>query len=97
MAFPDIKTDDIINFFERHIIYHFEITNQVMSDNWPSFKSHKLYWFTSKYKIKWQYSTINNVRANGLAGAFNKTLGCILNKTITKNQKDWQDRIHETL
>jgi hypothetical protein len=36
-------------------------------------------------------------QANGLAEAFNKTLGKILNKIVTKNRRDWHDRLFEAL
>jgi hypothetical protein len=36
-------------------------------------------------------------QVNGLVEAFNKTLGKILKKTITKNQRGWHDRLFEAL
>jgi hypothetical protein len=36
-------------------------------------------------------------QVNGLVEAFNKTLGKILKKTITKNQRDWHDCPFEAL
>jgi hypothetical protein len=53
--------------------------------------------FIAKYNITWNYSTGYYPQANGLAEAFNKTLGKILKKTVTKNQRDWHDRLFKAL
>jgi transposase InsO family protein len=53
--------------------------------------------FIAKYNITWNYSTGYYPQANGLTEAFNKTLGKILKKTVTKNRRDWHDRIFEAL
>jgi transposase InsO family protein len=53
--------------------------------------------FIAKYNITWNYTTSYYRQANGLAEAFNKTLVKILKKTVTKNQRDWHDRIFEAL
>jgi hypothetical protein len=37
------------------------------------------------------------LQVNGMAEAFNNTLGKILKKTVTKNQRDWHDRLFEAL
>jgi hypothetical protein len=36
-------------------------------------------------------------QANGMAEAFNKTLGKILKKTVTKNRRGWHDHLFEAL
>ena len=38
-----------------------------------------------------------NVLANGLAEAFNKTLGSLLKKVVSKAKRDWHERIGEAL
>jgi transposase InsO family protein len=53
--------------------------------------------FIIKYNITWNYSTGYYPQANGLAEAFNKMLGKILKKTVTKNRRDWHDRTFEAL
>ena len=62
-----------------------------------AFKSNKMYRFTEKYKIKWNYSTGYYPQANGAIEAFNKTLGKILKKMVTRNRRDWHDRLVESL
>jgi hypothetical protein len=41
--------------------------------------------FIAKYNITWNYYTGSDPQGNGLSEAFNKTLGKILKKTVTKN------------
>jgi transposase InsO family protein len=93
----EVKSDNIINFLERHIIYCFGIPHRITSDNAKAFKSNKMQMFIAKYNITWNYSTGYDPHANGLAEAFNKTLGKILKKTVTKNQRDWHDHLFEAL
>jgi transposase InsO family protein len=92
-----VKSDNVINFLERHIIYRFGVPHQITSDNAKAFKSNKMQRFIVKYNITWNYSTCYYPQANGLMEAFNKTLGKILKKTITKNRRDWHDCLFEAL
>lgn len=41
----------------------------------------------AKYKIKWNYSTNYYPQANGAIEAFNKTLGKILKKIVTRHRR----------
>ncbi|XP_073367707.1 uncharacterized protein [Aegilops tauschii subsp. strangulata] len=77
----EVKSDNIIKFLERNIIYRFGIPHRITSNNTKAFKSNKMYKFMEKYKIKWNYSTGYYPQANGVIEAFNKTLGKILKKT----------------
>nr|XP_051211175.1 uncharacterized protein LOC127328628 [Lolium perenne] len=93
----EVKSDNVINFLERNIIYRFGIPHRITSDNGKAFKSKKMYRFMAKYKIKWNYSTGYYPQANGAIEAFNKTLGKILKKTVTRHRRDWHDRLFESL
>ena len=42
-------------------------------------------------------STAYYLTANGLAEAFNKTIGKLLKKFISKSQRDWDDKLGESL
>jgi transposase InsO family protein len=53
--------------------------------------------FIAKYNITWNYSMGYYPQANGLTKAFNKTLGKIRKKMVTKNRRDWHDRLFEAL
>jgi transposase InsO family protein len=93
----EVKSDNVINFLERNIIYRFGVPHRITSDNAKAFKSHKMVKFMAKYKIQWNYSTGYYPQANGLIEAFNKTLGQILKKTVHKHRHDWHDRLYEAL
>lgn len=53
--------------------------------------------FGEKYQITQNFSTAYNPRPNGLAEAFNKTLCIILMKVVSKNKRDWHERLPEAL
>ena len=93
----EVKSDNVINFLEGNIIYCFGIPHRITSDNGKAFKSNKMYRFTKKYKSKWNYCTGYCPQANGAIEAFNKTLGKILKKMVTRNRRDWHDRLFESL
>jgi transposase InsO family protein len=82
-----VKSDNVNNFLERHIIYRFGVPHRITSGNAKAFKSNKMQMFIAKYNITWNYSTGYYPQANGLVEAFNKTMGKILKKTVTKNKK----------
>jgi hypothetical protein len=93
----EVKSDNVINFLERHIIYRFGVPCRITSDNAKAFKSNKMQRFIAKYNITWNYSTSYYPQANSLVEAFNKTLGKILKKTVIKNRRDWHDHLFEAL
>ena len=61
-----MKSDNAINFLERHIIYRFGVPHRITSDNAKAFRSGKMHRFMAKYKIKWNYSTGYYPQANGM-------------------------------
>ena len=50
-----------------------------------------------KFEFKQYNSSMYNASANGLAEAFNKTLGSFLKKVVSKKKRDWHERIKEAL
>jgi len=42
-------------------------------------------------------STTYYLDANGLAEAFNKTIGKLFKKFVSKSQRDWDDKLGECL
>jgi len=97
VSLREVKSDNVINFLERQIIYRFGIPHRITSDNGKAFRSNKMYMFIEKYKIKWNYSTGYYPQANGAIEAFNKTLGKMLKKTVHRYCRDWHDRLLEAL
>ena len=93
----EVKTENILHFFKTHVIYRFDIPRRIISDNGPAYRSHKISRFAQQHNIDWRYSSDYNPRANGLAEAFNKTLTKIMKKTVSRNKKDWHERLQEAL
>ncbi|KAK4590311.1 hypothetical protein RGQ29_020742 [Quercus rubra] len=50
-----------------------------------------------KFEFKQYNSFMYNAPANGLAEAFNKTLGSLLKKVVSKTKRDWHERIGKAL
>ena len=50
-----------------------------------------------KFGFKQYNSSMYNALANGLAEAFNKTLGSLLKKVVSETKRDWHKRIREAL
>ena len=50
-----------------------------------------------KFGFKQYNSSMYNAPANGLAEAFNKSLGSLLKNVVSKTKRDWHERIGETL
>jgi hypothetical protein len=47
----EVKSDNVINFLEWHIIYRFGVPHRITSDNAKAFKSNKMQRFIAKYNI----------------------------------------------
>ncbi|PKU59564.1 hypothetical protein MA16_Dca028568 [Dendrobium catenatum] len=93
----EVKLDNVMKFFRDNIVYHFGVPRQIISDNGTAFKSIKIYRFIEHHMLDWSYSSIYNPRANGLAEAFNKTLVKLLKKILSKNKREWHDKLTEAL
>ena len=52
----EVKSNIVINFLERHIIYRFGVPRRITSDNGKAFKSNKIQRFIAKYNIMWNYT-----------------------------------------
>ena len=50
-----------------------------------------------KFGFKQYNSFMYNAPANGLAEAFNKSLGSLLKNVVSKTKRDWHERIREAL
>lgn len=92
-----IKHANIVQFIQVHIIYRFGILENILADNGQPFTSSPVAKLLSKYNIEPNHSTRYYPQANGLAEAFNKTRCKILKNTVSKNKRDWHERLPEAL
>ncbi|XP_047253579.1 uncharacterized protein LOC124887711 [Capsicum annuum] len=69
----------------------------IVNDNGTSFNNKLMRSLCEKFNFKQHKSSIYNALANGFAKAFNKTLGDLLKKVVSKDKRDWHERISEAL
>ncbi|XP_075098969.1 uncharacterized protein LOC142175865 [Nicotiana tabacum] len=75
----------------------YDIPRYIITDNGAPFDNKLVKSLCEKFGFKQHKSSMYNAPANGLAEAFNKTLGNLLKKTVAKNKKDWHEKIGEAL
>ncbi|XP_019235234.1 PREDICTED: uncharacterized protein LOC109215588 [Nicotiana attenuata] len=66
------------------------IPRYIIFDNGTPFDNKLVKSLCEKFDFKQHKSSMYNALANGLAEAFNKTLGNLLKKVVAKNKRDWQ-------
>ena len=93
----EVKATDVIQFIKHHVIYRFGVPRRIVHDNGPQFVSQPFQRFCNKFRIKSVSSTAYYPPANGLAEAFNKTIGKLLKKFVSKSQRDWDEKLGECL
>jgi len=89
----EVKTSDVIKFIKYHVIYRFGVPWRIVHDNRPQFVSQVFQRFCNKFRIQNVSSITCYPAANGLVEAFNKTIGKLLKKFISKSQCDWDDKL----
>ena len=87
----EVKTFDVIKFIKHHVVYRFGVPRWIVHDNGPQFVSQAFQKFCNKLRIHSVSSTAYYPAANGLANAFNRTIGKLLKKFVSKSQRDWDD------
>ncbi|XP_050290401.1 uncharacterized protein LOC126728651 [Quercus robur] len=93
----EVKKETVVNFIQTHLIYRYGIPCYIITDNSKPFYNRLMMELCKKFGFKKYNSFMYNVPANGLAEAFNKTLGSLLKKVVSKTKRDWNKRIGEAL
>ena len=91
------KTPNVIKFIKHHVLYHYDVARRIVHDNGPQFISQAFQRFYNKFRIQSVSSKTYYPATNGLAEAFNKTIGKLLKKFIPKIQQDWDNKLGECL
>ena len=78
----EVKISDMIRFVKHHVIYHFGVPRRIVHDNGAQFVSQAFQRFCNKFKIQSVSSMAYYPAANGLAEAFNKTIGKLLKLSL---------------
>ena len=93
-----IRTKEtMVNFIRTHLIYQYGVPRYIITDNGKPFYNRLMTEICEKFEFKQYNSSMYNASANGLAEAFNKTLGSLLKKVVSKTKRDWYERIREAL
>jgi len=93
----EVKASDVIKFIKHHVIYRFGVPRWIVHDNGPQFVSQAFQRFCNKFRTQGVSSMAYNPAANGLAEAFSETIRKLLNKFVSKSQRDWDDKLGECL
>ncbi|XP_070026210.1 uncharacterized protein LOC142182140 [Nicotiana tabacum] len=97
VSLKEVKKETVADFIKSNIIFRYSIPRCIIIDNGTPFDNKLVRSLCEKFGFKQHKSLIYNVPANGLAEAFNKTLGNLLKKVFAKNKKDWHDKISKAL
>ncbi|XP_047270502.1 uncharacterized protein LOC124899606 [Capsicum annuum] len=97
MPLKEVKKENIVDFIKSNIIFRYGIPRCIVTDNGTPFNNKLMKTLCEKFNFKQHKSSIYNAPANGLAEAFNKTLGNLLTKVVTKNKRDLHEKIGEAL
>ncbi|XP_028078733.1 uncharacterized protein K02A2.6-like [Camellia sinensis] len=93
----EVKKEIVIDFIKSHIIYRYGVPRYIITDNGKPFYNSLMDKFCERFGFKQRNSSMYNAPANGLAEAFNKTLGNLLKKVVAKSKGDCHERIGEAL
>ncbi|KAL0375684.1 UNVERIFIED_CONTAM: hypothetical protein Scaly_0686000 [Sesamum calycinum] len=93
----EVKKENVANFICTHIIYHYGVPRNIITDNGKLFCNSLIDKLCQKFGFKQRNSSMYYAVANGLAEAFTKALCNLLKKVVAKSKRDWHERIGETL
>ncbi|XP_030969578.1 uncharacterized protein LOC115989840 [Quercus lobata] len=93
----EVKKGTVVNFIRTHLIYRYGVPWYIIIDNDKPFYNRLITELCEKFEFKQYNSSMYNAPANGLAEAFNKTIGSLLKKVVSKTKRDWHERIEEAL
>ena len=93
----EVKKETVFNFIRTHLIYRYGVPQYIIIDNGKPFYNKLMTELCEKFEFKQHNSSMYNAPANGLAEAFNKTLGSLLKRVVSKTKQDWHERIGEAL
>jgi hypothetical protein len=87
----------VIQFIEQQLITRFGVPSVLVFDNAAYFSSTLLTEFSLDKGIIIKYSANYYPQGNGVAESTNKNLVRILKKTVTDNQRNWHNQLHNAL
>ncbi|XP_055801503.1 uncharacterized protein LOC129870681 [Solanum dulcamara] len=89
----EVKKKTVVDFNKPNIILSYDIPRYIIIDNEMPFDNKLMRSLYENLNFKKHKSSMYNAPANGIAEAFKKALGNLLKKVVTKNKRDWHERI----
>ena len=83
-----VKKETVVKFIRTNIIFRYGVPRYIITDNGKPFYNSLMNKLCEKFSFKQHNSFMYNAPTNGLAEAFNKTLGNMLRKVVTKSKRD---------
>nr|XP_009762357.1 PREDICTED: uncharacterized protein LOC104214397 [Nicotiana sylvestris] len=83
----EVKKETVVDFIKSYIIFRYSIPRYIITDNEMPFDNKLVKSLCEKFSFKQHKSSIYNAPANGLAEAFNKTLGNLLKKVVANGMR----------
>ncbi|KAG7579116.1 Integrase catalytic core [Arabidopsis thaliana x Arabidopsis arenosa] len=96
-AYINIKDYVVKTFLWKHIICHYGVPYDIVTDNGPQFISNDFEDFCSSWGIKLSYSTPRYPQGNGQAEASNKTILSNHKKRLNARKGGWYDELQSVL
>ncbi|XP_070039284.1 uncharacterized protein [Nicotiana tomentosiformis] len=84
----EVNKETVADFIKSNIIFRYGIPRYIITNNETPFDNKLMRSLCEKFGFKQHKSSMYNEPANGLAEAFNKTLGNLLKKVVAKNKRD---------
>ena len=97
VSLKEVKKENVVDFIKSNIIFRYAIPRCIVTNNGTPFNNKLMSSLCEQFSFKQHKSSMYNAPANGLAEAYNKTLGNLLKKVVAKNKRDWHERIGEAL
>ena len=82
----EVKKETVVNFIQTHLIYRYGVPRYIITDNGKPFYNRLMIELCEKFEFKQYNSSMYNAPANELAEAFNKTVGSLLKKVVSKTK-----------
>ncbi|XP_047252219.1 uncharacterized protein LOC107841435 [Capsicum annuum] len=97
VTLKEVKKENVGNFIQVNILYHFGIPQYIIIDNAKSFDNKLMNNISDLFGFKQRKYSMYPAAINGLAEIFNKTLCNLLKKVVSKSKQDCHERMEEAV
>ncbi|XP_075096453.1 uncharacterized protein LOC107801747 [Nicotiana tabacum] len=97
IANPTNDAKIVINFVKKHIFTHFGTPRVLISDGGTHFCKQLLNNVLAKYAVKHKVAAAYHPQTSGQVEVSNREVKQILEKTVSRNRKDWAGKLDDAL